>query len=166
MQEFFKGWKRKVGCVTLVFVCAFTISWVRSLYRVDRFYLGATAAKEYDIALAYGQIRADLFRWEIGVQRGRFWGVHDRNYSGPSDSLKIWEPMQGKDLFWRWDGLGAHIGSGLTFGGRGSTAQCYTFIIPHWLIILPLTAISGWLLLCNPQKLTQQPTESTAAIGD
>ena len=35
MHEFFKGWKRKVGLVTLVMAGAFTVSWVRSFYHMD-----------------------------------------------------------------------------------------------------------------------------------
>ena len=35
MGEFFKGWRRKVGCVTLVMACVFAAGWVRSLAIFD-----------------------------------------------------------------------------------------------------------------------------------
>lgn len=31
MREFFRGWRRKVGCVTLVMACVLTTGWVRSI---------------------------------------------------------------------------------------------------------------------------------------
>ncbi len=35
MREFFGGWRRKVGCVTLVMAVLFTASWVRSYFSHD-----------------------------------------------------------------------------------------------------------------------------------
>src|SRR5436305_1198495 len=31
MRDFFKGWRRKLGVVTLLMVCLFTCGWIRSL---------------------------------------------------------------------------------------------------------------------------------------
>src|SRR4051794_19488286 len=31
MRDFFKGWRRKLGCVTLVMACVFMAGWVRSI---------------------------------------------------------------------------------------------------------------------------------------
>ena len=36
MPEFFQGWKRKVGVVTLVIACVFAAAWIRSLLVKDR----------------------------------------------------------------------------------------------------------------------------------
>lgn len=30
MHEFFRGWKRKTGCVTLAMACVLTVGWIRS----------------------------------------------------------------------------------------------------------------------------------------
>lgn len=35
MREFFRGWKRKVGVVTLVIACQFMVGWLRSIYYED-----------------------------------------------------------------------------------------------------------------------------------
>lgn len=32
MGEFFKPWRRKIGCVTLLLACAFTAAWVRCAF--------------------------------------------------------------------------------------------------------------------------------------
>lgn len=36
MREFFRGWRRKVGCVALVLACGFATGWMRS-YEYDWF---------------------------------------------------------------------------------------------------------------------------------
>src|SRR5262245_25775563 len=36
MREFFKGWKRKLGVVTLGLACAFAAGWVRSYSEFDK----------------------------------------------------------------------------------------------------------------------------------
>lgn len=35
MREFFKGWRRKVGCVTLVMACVLTVGLLRSYYNQE-----------------------------------------------------------------------------------------------------------------------------------
>jgi hypothetical protein len=35
MRDFFKGWRRKVGCVTLVMACAVATGWLRSMLTDD-----------------------------------------------------------------------------------------------------------------------------------
>lgn len=61
MKEFFKGWRRKVGCVTLAAACLFVAGWVRSTVVDDyvtafnrsffssrgRFYLGPQFSLEW-----------------------------------------------------------------------------------------------------------------------
>ena len=37
MREFFRGWKRKLGVVSLVMACVFMAGWVRSSLLTDRF---------------------------------------------------------------------------------------------------------------------------------
>lgn len=35
MREFFRGWERKLGALTLMLACVFTAGWVRSLAMTD-----------------------------------------------------------------------------------------------------------------------------------
>jgi len=51
MGEFFKGWRRKTGVVTLVMACVFTGGWVRS-YRGDYFQLFSRTFFSNDGAIA------------------------------------------------------------------------------------------------------------------
>lgn len=35
MRQFFRGWKRKLGCVTLALACLFLVGWVRSISHIE-----------------------------------------------------------------------------------------------------------------------------------
>lgn len=37
MWEFFRGWRRKVGVLTLMMTCIFAAGWVRSFFTIDEF---------------------------------------------------------------------------------------------------------------------------------
>lgn len=39
MPEFFRGWRRKVGCVALVMACLVAIAWIRSMAVADHIYV-------------------------------------------------------------------------------------------------------------------------------
>ena len=45
MRDFFHGWRRKVGCVTLVIAILLTVSWVRSYMRHEGFAFSAFGRK-------------------------------------------------------------------------------------------------------------------------
>lgn len=50
MREFFKGWRRNVGCVTLAMACVLASLWFRSLSRKDG--IGICPSQTFDIILA------------------------------------------------------------------------------------------------------------------
>ena len=39
MRDFFKGWRRKAGCATLLMACVFVAIWMRSFTAIDHFHL-------------------------------------------------------------------------------------------------------------------------------
>jgi hypothetical protein len=53
MREFFRGWRRKVGCVTLVMTCALMGLWMRSIRTFDEVLVGIGNAK-YFVSSAQG----------------------------------------------------------------------------------------------------------------
>ena len=55
MREFFKGWRRKMGCVTLLMVCALMGAWARSYSVFD--------------SMQFTGIRS------VGVLTGRPWSI-------------------------------------------------------------------------------------------
>jgi hypothetical protein len=55
MREFFRGWKRKVGCVTLGLACASAAIWLRSLFVGDGLWL-VFSNQSYTFVSADGRV--------------------------------------------------------------------------------------------------------------
>ena len=54
MGEYFRGWKRKVGCVTLLMACALMLGWVLGLISetwLDKLFANNTQYVQYRLAL-------------------------------------------------------------------------------------------------------------------
>lgn len=69
------------------------------------------------------------------------------------DGHDVW---QWPFIDWRWRMLG--FGHGIDIGGQKSknnflfhTLPTIVTVVPYWSIVLPLTAISAWLLLSKPK---------------
>ena len=104
MFNYFRGWRRKAGLVTLLMACVFAAGWVRSLTEIDR------------LGLFGGWVCS--------------WG----------GSMRLVEVSF----------ITTQIG-----GASVRAAQLTPFFsIPYWMIVLPLTLLSAWLLLSKPRILT------------
>jgi len=177
MGEFFRGWKRKTGCVTLVMALAFTGGWLRSLRHQDTF--GLIVGDETVVSLLsdYGEI-GSMCVWEIG----------DAGYASPS----VTPPMNLRErVFWETEIIDAKMASteyltfdlserllasewtyhwnGFRFGATKSGPDVFgvaALTAPYWSIVIPLTLLSAYLLLSNPRKSNQKKiTETIPADG-
>ena len=143
MSEFFRGWRRKVGCVTLVLACIAATAWVRSYvlfekfcYRIERF-----STSHQHLYSTNGQIWWSRLLEEEG-------GLHCRwHYSSKSSNVII---CNAEDITWRWKAGEFEFGE---FPDIGIGKVTYA-IIPYWSIVLPLTIISAFLLLSRSGKTT------------
>ena len=124
MHEFFKGWRRKAGCIALVMACAVSGVWIRSFVICDRLWLNMPERSKlvYSVGGSIGcQARNYHHEWPIVS-----W-----------DQLKFAEAGQvlresDTTEFWRSDGE--------------------SWMITHWILLLPLTLLSAYLILWNPRK--------------
>ena len=142
MREFFKGWRRKVGCVTLVMACVFAVGWVRSLTRRDTFDFGRVEIVSLESSLA-------VAIWPRSNLRLPQWFTED---SRSIDSV-----------------FGPHgcrsRGAGFWSSGIADLQSTLIVVAPYWSIVIPLTLLSAYLLLSKPRvaKTTSaQPDRSTA----
>jgi hypothetical protein len=60
MHDFVKGWKRKVGVVTLVMACVLTAAWVRSLTVMDTVWIPARGDEAFCCLSTSGYLSCDL----------------------------------------------------------------------------------------------------------
>jgi hypothetical protein len=56
---------------------------------------------------------------------------------------------EGFEFDWRWDWAGFHIGAGQYTSRRDQDCM-----VPYWAIVLPLTLLSGYLILVPSRKRT------------
>ena len=155
MGEFFKGWRRKAGVVTLAMACALTAMWVRS-------------------EIAYDEVR--LFDYSLGYQTassfrgGLTWEVHayvsyEELRSSYSDiPLSFDEHFEdgifvidnADVVFARRQFAGVEFTNRaeavLSDGHYGSPANCsweriQSIEVPYWSITTPLILLSAYLIL-------------------
>lgn len=131
MPEFFKGWRREAGCVTLVTACVFVGMWVRSVYVGDLLSFPAFGT-DFEVISSNGHVDwQGMLQFTTPIQT-----------SWKSDSPQnVLESHRFEVLIHR---LGRSTGT-LLEHEEGS--------IPYWSVTLPLTFLSAWLLLRKPRSV-------------
>jgi hypothetical protein len=169
MGEFFRGWRRKAGCVTLVMACVLMAGWVRSVAYVD--------------VISYMRerswMRLESIEQIIVLSIARSDRTFDRLFQAYSEQFANHVEALNSSILLELEPQLEE--NGCFFVARESHAkQWYGFCrgvvltsstrrviwtIPYYSIVLPLTAISAWLLITNPRKPAQKPPEPKATIG-
>lgn len=127
MRGFFKGWRRKVGCVTLVMAVSMMLLWARSIFFIEF-------------------VAVDLGNWtHIFVSDNgkilwwRYIGCHDMPHFGggivrENDNYLVltgWAPPEANAM-------------GLVLANAAA--------IPYWLGTWACTLLAAYLILWKPQK--------------
>jgi hypothetical protein len=140
MREFFRGWRRKAGCVTLTIALALTGVWVRSSAREDLWILikgdasvGVVISK--DGSLTWSQC--------YPIPEGP-WRIEHTNVNPFPDPRGFPE----QDLQWicRFGGNGAGMKV-----DEMSEISLRCAMIEYSFIVAPLTLLSAYLLLSKPK---------------
>jgi hypothetical protein len=157
MLEFFRGGKRKVGCVTLVLACLFTVGWMRSFLKVDMVN-SPIGDREFSIASIDGKLDFAVvseldYIPRLSCSTDELKRIRHL-WSNPDGSLRGVDPWSnGHEVIWRWDCFDFH------FGASKLTNQYeQDWMVPYWSIVLPLAAISAWLILSKPGAKIEPPT--------
>ena len=145
MGEFFRGWRRKLGVVTLGLALGFTAGWVRSKTYFDR------------VEFCYSRIlktNNNFMSAYRGIEWISFWGDDP-----PSSKEKTtWNSGRMNADFstirfksfrrTRNYELGGFVYEDGEFAGF---LQMRIIVIPYWSTIIPLTLLSAYLLLVKPR---------------
>ena len=144
MQEFFKGWRRKLGCVALVIALLPAIAWMRSYFVNDRL-----AFSRGEFRHAIGSDLGDVV-WEHWLDRppagGLAWSSEWRNWDAPAHSRPSYYKAEPNSL------LGQ-----LQFESRS---------IPYWPVVIPLTVLAASLILWKERKLKLSPPADQNGTGN
>jgi hypothetical protein len=122
MREIFRGWRRKIGCVMLVMTCVVTISWVRSCIQDESAFIRINR-----LALFFHHENGRFIIWrDVMVNEGLPFGWETGSKIDASHASTKTKP--------KW-----------TLNSRTVAGQ-------HWVLALPLLALSACLLLPKPRK--------------
>lgn len=150
MTEFFRGWRRKAGCVTLVFTLVCLIGLHRSQTIEDRFGPGA------ELISIKGRLQVEIPHSYPRIPLPSEKGLQFQGSQVPYD------PMNGRHVIWRRDWGDFHVGSALTLTGKSEPFECYTCAFPYWVVIAPLAVTSAYLLLSKPRKSVSMKSSQPA----
>lgn len=153
MKEFFHGWRRKAGLLTLFVACLFMAIWVRSLLVLDRFCLPQPDRMILTLDgacrwLSYTPLADSDF---TPGKPSRFKWISSELTEEGRNNYDAFFMLSGGNIHWRW-----HWG-GFDFGAVSETIQMppkrYEIRqIPYWSVVLPLTLLSAYLILWKPRK--------------
>ncbi len=186
MREFFRGWRRKTGCLTLMMACVFMAGWMRSLNHEDAVKLefGESPSGETHERWDHAEDRLEQMRESASVTvksigqsivcyRTTDWGSNSKRplLSWQSNSIPFGATEEfTTDFEWpnenRWQFCGLDFGfvKGRITVNYGCTTVVYK--IPYAFFVLPLTVVSFWLLLSKPRQLIpRKTTEPTSHDG-
>jgi hypothetical protein len=156
MGDFFRGWQRKVGVVTLLMASVFMGWWIRSPLNKDSVELECG-----NLLLTFASNQNGLW-WVTSELPGGFYQPailrgKNQTFARPGHRSPFSDDPFGHLTRWswvteqRWDWGGFHYGRYFderTIGGIRLTFR----IIPHWSITMLLTLLSAVLLLSKSRK--------------
>ena len=173
MGGFFNGWRRKTGCVTLVMALVFTGGWVKSFTREDEIAITVFQRRQCFDSMS-GLI--NWWAWDDPSPCERCEWLSSTDHCNNDLTQKSSRDFgrQEKKLIaeFRFDSESISSQVYLNVDGdvelnddESIAASLRKSIIPYWYIVLPLTAISAWLLLTKRSNPILKPPEPTVAIG-
>jgi hypothetical protein len=164
VREFFRGWRRKAGLVTLMMALLLGVVWLRSSLITDRITIATAPQNAYSLVSDRGR-----FSWHgLAMTRRKDGSYHlavplgweSLYHSSDIDWIKDLEDSADEQFTWR------RKFGGFIFGRtKGFFTDAYSFaVLPYWSLVLPLTLLSAWLLLIMPRP-AKSAKESSHPFG-
>ena len=166
MVEFFQGWRRKFGVVTLVMALVLMGGWMRSESRIDHLWISVNNVVCWFFSGGNSlrlmtQVRPQpfippeesepMFHWAT-ITNNQLRGAKFHNQRPVIDlSAEIvnrW-PFERTGC---WGGMGFEFERFIRTDDVKEEAHFASVSVPYWSITIPLTLKSLWLLLFKPRK--------------
>jgi hypothetical protein len=170
MREFFRGWKRKTGAVTLVMACLFMASWVRSLSMIDWLTM-ATWNSFWRLTLEDGVVELSRYR-NVSGDPPQYRGTRSKGGRNSWTSESIVNPDGTTSLNGGWQGDVATADTktefcGFTYATRRWITPTFVMdlsflVFPHRYVAIPLILLSAVLLLTPRQSTQKKISDPTA----
>ena len=161
MGEYFHGWKRKLGVMTLAVACLFMAGWIRSFLVHDQIQIPSDASLKYCVSYD-GQ-----FQWTAMSGTDLLTGIDVAKGPGRVTRYEWFETPIGvfhktpkgadpTEFNWRWHWYGFDLREAkwqTLFPLQAGCVQVYR--VQYWIVVIPLTLVSAWLLMSKPRKLNR-----------
>ena len=157
MREFFKPWRRKLGLLTLMMACVAMAAWIRSEAIEDNLVLGGSWS--HDLSYPHLDSYRGGLNWYLSSAQLDQEGWHSVPLGPDVSGDPLRRYTNPHEIKWRWLWFGFDAGK-MNFG-EAIVSWCR---IPYWSIVLPLTALSAFLLLTKPRLSTQERTTESASV--
>ncbi len=149
MGEFFRGWKRKVGFMTLMMALALAGGWVRSAFVEDSIEIPTGRHSSISLVSGYSQLllKVDLHPCSDDTLPIPTWR-----------SVKLWGGIRWYDdlptvFQWEWNGFAlAEVPYQELLDDDWQDYRSTYYFAPYWSITIPLTLVSLWVLLSKPRQ--------------
>ena len=79
MGEFFKGWRRKTGCVTLVMACVLAVMWIRNTVASDLFLVGQVSIHFSRGGIVWSIDDVSMWHWGSWEHLPKDWNANGTN---------------------------------------------------------------------------------------
>jgi len=160
MGDIFRGWRRKVGVVTLLTALVFMGGWLRSLVTINRFTIKSDGYNFNWLASFNGSIAwqrvvpVDASKWSTDINE--FVPELFQSTAEGVAEYVLGALLGNEDKFeWKHRLFGFEIGEYQQEEAL-EAVRVTIWKIQYWSITIPLTLISLWLLVSKPRKSTQQ----------
>ena len=142
MGEFFKGWRRKAGLVTLAMACLLAVAWMRS----------------YVVRDVVTFTRSDRLHMIVSSHSHASWWAMANVYSQMEwNRYSIPPTERGRNSHLAHFRLMESTIASVMLQSRPPQGAIWT--VPYWSLVLPLTLLSAWLILGKTRKY-QPPSTS------
>lgn len=143
MREFLRGWRRKVGCVTLVMACMAIALWYRGQFAADNIAIGIHRRTALEAELGTGAVAIGFRSLDATIEEEA--SLTDKFFDWyvlpPVETRFPLLPTMRRDVWSRTGFMGP-----MTFG------PCFYVTIPLMPATLSLTLLSAYLILWKPRK--------------
>lgn len=156
MGEFLRGWRRKIGVVTLLLACMFLAGWLRSALAEDSLSIRLDKWTEQRfVSSAFGVcwLKVHTAGFKMETLTGEKSWIRFKSIQSPPPKQRFRPYYVGVD----YKICQVFDKSGFIFGRTFLDEVFFdvedTFwVFPYWSIVLPLTALSAFLLLSKPRR--------------
>lgn len=149
-HSIFHGWRRKTGCITLVMACLLLGMSLRARLRVDEIKLSVPRRAQVFIHILPSDMNIEVYYvpeharpiGKLSFGELFYWHSWDKVESG--DQREEQETSIAPVL----ESVTARVTQGGPYYAEG---YGWRLILPYWPTAIPLTFLSGYLILCKPK---------------